>query len=200
MKNIVNTILRFLESFRRPSKAGNLRKLRERGETIDSFNIREVTVADLAALTALHVQAWNETYWNVQHKPSHEIREQQWSRTFTIRDGSWFCFVIEDHAGKLVGFVKGSRYASEDLPDFSGELKHIYLLQDYQRLGLGSLLMEYAAERFISMGINSMVLFSTPQNPSCLFYDAVGGEKLYAKNGEFHGGYGWRDLPALLRD
>jgi len=42
-----------------------------------------------------------------------------------------------------------------------------------------------------------MVLFGTPQNPSCAFFEALGGERLFAKTGEFHGGYGWRDLQRL---
>jgi hypothetical protein len=37
-------------------------------------------------------------------------------------------------------------------------------------------------------------LFGVPENPSCAFHEAMGGERLYAENGEFHGGYGWRDL------
>lgn len=197
MKNVVDTILRFIASFWRPSKAGNLRNLRERGETIDSFQIREATIEDIAALSALHVQAWNETYPHAQHKPSFEIREQQWQRQFAQQEEGWFCFVATDKAGKLVGFAKGSRYHTDELPDFSGELNHIYLLQAYQRIGLGSRLLQHAVQRFVQMGVNNMVLFSTPQNPSIVFYEAMGGERLYAGNGEFHGGYGWRNLQQI---
>ena len=42
-----------------------------------------------------------------------------------------------------------------------------------------------------------MVLFGVPQNPSCAFHEAREGERLLAKNGEFHGGYGWRALQRL---
>jgi hypothetical protein len=47
------------------------------------------------------------------------------------------------------------------------------------------------------MGIHNMVLFGVAENPSCKFHEAVGGEKLYSKQGEFHGGYCWRDLQKL---
>jgi hypothetical protein len=47
------------------------------------------------------------------------------------------------------------------------------------------------------MGINTIVLFGIPQNPSCYFHKAIGGEKLFADNGEFHGGYIWKGLEAL---
>lgn len=42
-----------------------------------------------------------------------------------------------------------------------------------------------------------MLLFGDANNPSNGFYEAMGAERLYAANGEFHGGYGWRDLQIL---
>jgi signal transduction histidine kinase len=44
-----------------------------------------------------------------------------------------------------------------------------------------------------------MVLFGAASNPSCGFWEALSGERLYTANGEFHGGYGWRDLRSLAR-
>jgi len=42
-----------------------------------------------------------------------------------------------------------------------------------------------------------MVLFAEPDNPSCRFYEALGGERLLDAKGELHGAYGWRDLQSL---
>ena len=197
MKNVINAIVRFLFALSRPSKAANIRLLRARGESLASLIIREVTPEDIPALAALHVKTWNETYWLVRNPPTCGIRERQWRDQFKMTDGSWFCLVIENRKGELVGFAKGTAHHHDDLPDYSGELSKIYLLREYQRLGLGRRLAGHVARRFMSQGINTMVLFGTPQNPSCAFYDALGGERLYARNGEFHGGYGWRDLRAL---
>ena len=44
-----------------------------------------------------------------------------------------------------------------------------------------------------------MLLFGDAQNPSNGFYEAMGAERLYAASGEFHGGYGWRDLHELAK-
>ncbi len=197
MKNFINAILRFVNGLKRPSKQTNTRLLAKMGETLSSFAIREATEKDIPVLAALHVKTWNETYWNVNKPPSFEIREWQWREQFKKNDGSWFCFVVENKNAQLVGFAKGVSYSSTDLPEYSGELDKIYLLKDYQRLGLGRKLIGHVARRFLEKGINTMVLFGVPQNPSCAFHEAVGGEKLYAKNGEFHGGYGWEDLTKL---
>jgi hypothetical protein len=42
-----------------------------------------------------------------------------------------------------------------------------------------------------------MLLFGEARNPSNGFYEALGAERLFAANGDFHGGYGWRDLRKL---
>lgn len=47
------------------------------------------------------------------------------------------------------------------------------------------------------MNIHPMVVFGEAGNPSNDFYENMCGEKLYAKNGEFHGGYGWKNLTML---
>lgn len=129
--------------------------------------------------------------------PTYAIRERQWRDAFEVTDGSWFCFVIEDNDDQLVGFAKGKLYNHSDLPDFSGELNKIYLLREYQGLGLGRRLVGHVARRFLDQGISTMVLFAEPDNPSCGFYEALGAERLLDDAGRFHGGYGWRDLRRL---
>jgi hypothetical protein len=54
------------------------------------------------------------------------------------------------------------------------------------------------ARRFLSGGIDSMVLLGDARSRSNGFYEHLGAEKLFAPNGEFHGGYGWRDLRPLV--
>jgi ribosomal protein S18 acetylase RimI-like enzyme len=160
--------------------------------------IREATPTDVPALARLHVVTFNETHAPVLlNGPTYEVREYQWRQTFQTMDGSWFCFVIEDPNGELIGFAKGQRYAHSDQPSFAGELNKIYLLREYHRQGLGRRLIGHVARRFLSQGISSMLLFGEARNPSNGFYEALGAERLFSKTGEFHGGYGWRDLRSL---
>src|SRR6266851_8593386 len=162
-----------------------------------SLIIREATAADIPELAELHVKTWNATYPEVLKKPTYEIRERQWRGAFGVTDGSWFCFVVEGPNGELVGFAKGTPYDHRDLPDFSGELNKIYLLRQYQRQGLGRRLVGHVAHRFLARGITSMLLFGDAHNPSNRFYEALGAERLLDAAGDFHGGYGWRDLRSL---
>jgi ribosomal protein S18 acetylase RimI-like enzyme len=84
------------------------------------------------------------------------------------------------------------------VPGYAGELNKIYLLQRVQRQGLGQQLLCAVARRFMERGVTSMLLFGEPTNPSNGFYEALGAERLYSDKGEFHGGYGWRDLATLV--
>lgn len=200
MKIFFNNFRRWLNGLSRPSKQTNTRKLQERGETIDAITFREATEVDIPELAALHVKTWNQTYPMVLRSPTIVIREYQWRQLFKEYDGSWFCLLVINEKNKLIGFAKGKAYKHSDLPEFSGELNKIYLLRDYHRLGLGRKLLGHVARRFLGMGINNMVLFGTPQNPTGAFHEAMGGEKLIGKNGEFHGGYCWRDLTKLAAE
>ena len=75
-----------------------------------------------------------------------------------------------------------------------------YLLKDYQRLGLGRKLFQRVVQKFLKMGVNSMVLFGIPQNPSCSFHEAMGGKRLYSETGNFDGGYRWSDLKKIAHE
>ena len=54
MKNFINSIFRFINGLKRPSKKTNTRKLYERGETLDTFTFRDATEADIPELGKLH--------------------------------------------------------------------------------------------------------------------------------------------------
>jgi L-amino acid N-acyltransferase YncA len=165
---------------------------------METFVIREATAADVPALARLHVTTFNETHAPVlKNGPAYEVREYQWRQAFRAADRNWSCFVIEDRNGELIGFAKGQPYAHPDQPDFAGELNKIYLLRAYHRRGLGRRLVGHVARRFLRQGVSSMLLFGDARNPSNGFYEALGAEKLFGANGEFHGGYGWRDLQRL---
>jgi len=195
LKNLITSIQRYLKSLKRPSKKANLQKLHERGETFDSFIFRDANEDDISELGRLHAVTWAQTY---NGKPNIKLRQYQWNKAFREEnDGSWFCILVVDKNNKLVGFAKGILSKNVSLSEQHGDLNKIYLLSDYQRFGLGKKLFAHVVERFLSKGVNDMTLFGVPQNPSCAFHEAMGGEKLYSEKGTFDGGYIWRDLKKL---
>lgn len=161
-----------------------------------SFIVREATIADAHALAVLHVKTFIETHGG-DHPPTVETRERQWREIIGKADESDFNYVIENADGELVGFARGVPYHEPEPPGYTGLLNKIYLLKAYHRQGLGRRLVGHVSRKFLDQGIDSMLLFGDAGNPTNGFYEHLGAERLIGENGEFHGGYGWRDLQSL---
>jgi len=177
----------------RPTGEENARRLRERGESLDSIRVRDAVAADIPALAELHVTTWNATY-RTSRGPSVATRMRQWTEVFSKEPRLDFVVVLEDRAGGLIGFAAGKPYDGE----FMGQLSKIYLRWEYHGLGLGRLLMAETARRFLERGIDSFILFAERSNPTIGFYDRTGGERLLDDRGLFTGAYGWRNVRVLL--
>ena len=158
------------------------------------FRIREGRSDDVPALAALHVATFKEAH-GLLGAPNYELREHQWRAAFE-QGGDWFSCVAELPDGQLVGFAKGTLHDG-GMPGFQGELNKIYVLRQWHRHGIGRQLVGHVARRFLEQGVTSMLLFGDARSPSNGFYERLGAERLLSREGEFHGGYGWRDLQTL---
>ena len=161
------------------------------------FIIREAIEKDLPSLVHVHVTSWNATYANYHPKPSVELRTRQWQEAFAINRDNWFCYVAEKEGGTIAGFATGNDFNDPSLP-YRGQLNKIHFLKTYHRLGLGKKLVGIVAERFLRNGIRTMILFADPENPNIVFYEKLGGEKIYDDAGKFHGAFGWIDIEPLV--
>jgi ribosomal protein S18 acetylase RimI-like enzyme len=186
-------VQRWINARSRPTGVENARKLRERGESLDSIIFRDAIAADIPALAELHVTTWNATY-NTSRGPSIATRTWQWNQVFAQEIRRDFVLVLEDRSGRLIGFTWGKPNEGE----FEGQLSKIYLRWDYHGLGLGRRMMAETARRFLERGIRSFILFAELSNPTLGFYDRMGGERLLDDRGQFNGAYGWRDVRTLI--
>lgn len=195
MRILLARLIRRLAALRRPTPAENARALAARGESPGELTVREATAADIPALAALHVRTWHATYADLTltrriRSPTLAIREAQWRQAFAAQDGSWFCYVVARPAGELVGFIKGVRG-----DDGAGEVSKLHFDREYQRLGLGRRLLCIAVHRFLAEGRTSMKAFVDPRNPSCGFFERMGGEWLREQDGRVNPEwYVWRHL------
>lgn len=178
----------------RPTGEANARRLRQRGEALDSIVFRDAVTADIPALAELHVTTWNATY-NTSRGPTIETRTAQWNAVFARKDRRDFVLVLEDRNGRLIGFTWGT----PDGGAFEGQLSKIYLRWEYHGLGLGRRMMEETARRFLDRGMHSFILFAELSNPTLGFYDRMGGERLMNDRGQFDGAFAWRDAGVLCR-
>jgi len=121
------------------------------------------------------------------------LREWQWRDLFSKKDETWFIILLEKKSGGLIGFARGVR-----LSDSEADLNKIYLLREYQRLGLGKRLLGVVVKRFLTMGISKMHVIAEAGNPSCWFYEKMGGRNMRNDDGSInYGNYEWDDLKKL---
>lgn len=160
-----------------------------------TYRLRDAISADARQLAELHVQTFRETHGG---GPDVRLREQQW-RTILNKDSpDDRTFVIEDENGVFVGFARVEATPDPDPLAYQGHLSKIYVLRAHHGRGIGRMLLLEAARRLVKMGANSMNLFGDARSRSNGFYERMGAERTYAENGDFHGGYGWRDLRSLI--
>ena len=115
-----------------------------------SFELRDATVRDVAALAALHVETFHETHGG---GPPVSVREAQWQRILGAHDATDFTVVVEDAGQQLVAFARGTRHDG-GVPGYQGELDKIYVVRRCHGQGLGRVLVREVAGRFLRQGVN----------------------------------------------
>src|SRR5690242_19435028 len=113
------------------------------------MEIREATLDDAAAIARVHVESWRMTYAGLIPDEylaglNHADREEKWRETLAVRNGA--TFVAVDEAEGIVGFASGGPERSGNR-DYTGELYAIYILEDWQRRGIGKALTSTVAKR-----------------------------------------------------
>ncbi|HET9999863.1 MAG TPA: GNAT family N-acetyltransferase [Ktedonobacteraceae bacterium] len=171
--------------------------------------IREACIEDAAGMAKVHVDSWRTTYAGIVPDAylanlSYARRENLWRDILGNISENKYRFVAVNDAGQIVGFVSGGPKRNGD-PMYQAELYSIYLLQKYQGQGIGRQLTRRLVERFLQAGIRSMLLWVFVDNPSCRFYEALGGQRLQVEQADFDGvlvdevAYGWPDISVILQ-
>jgi ribosomal protein S18 acetylase RimI-like enzyme len=172
------------------------------------MNIREATVADAAGIARVHVDSWRATYRGIVPSDhlaslSYEEREARWASILSNPEPGSVVYVATDETGQVEGFAAGGRQRGSD-PTYAGELYAIYLLEAYQRQGIGRRLAVAVAERLARSGLSSMLVWVLADNPARTFYAALGGQEVAQQPIEIGGAtlsevaYGWPDVGVLL--
>ncbi len=171
-------------------------------------SIRTAAAGDAAAIAKAHVDSWRTTYAGIMPddylaRLSYDGRERVWRKILAEPARREFVYVAEDETREVVGFTSGGPERSGD-PAHRGELYAVYLLENFQRRGIGRRLILSVAERLLQAGLDSMLAWVLAKNPSRGFYAALGGEVVSEKPTEVGGAklmevaYGWKDLRRLV--
>ncbi|MCG0275351.1 MAG: GNAT family N-acetyltransferase [Thermosediminibacteraceae bacterium] len=168
------------------------------------MKIRKAILSDAKGIAKVQVDSWRTTYHGILPEDflnslSYEQQEQKWLRIIP----QYHVFVAENPEGEIIGFASGGKNRFEEYGNYPGELYAIYILKDYQRVGIGKLLVKAIADELVRQSMNSMIVLVLEENPSRYFYEALGA-KLIARREDTIGGkkltelvYGWDDIRNL---
>ncbi|QUG42028.1 GNAT family N-acetyltransferase [Psychrobacillus sp. INOP01] len=165
------------------------------------MRVREAIVSDAAGIALVHVESWRTTYKNILPNKfllnlSYKRRELFWETS--IPEGN--VFVAENDEGKIVGFASGGKERSGHYEGFKGELTSIYILKEYQGIGIGKQLLKSVVRGIEKLGINTMLVLVIEDNNSKSFYEAMGSKKIGVVEVEIAGKklneliYGWDNI------
>ena len=168
-----------------------------------NMHIREARPQDVPAIAKVHVNSWRTTYRGIVageflNSLSYDEREQMWLNALSSPTGSVFLYVAETPDGAVVGFAAAGP-ERESNTRYKGEIYAIYLLQNYQRQGVGSALFKACVRELEQRGFTSFLLWVLRENPARHFYEALGGKVLREREIEignerpFEVAYGWTD-------
>lgn len=172
-------------------------------------HVRHATSADAPGIARVHVDAWRSSYASVVPQEilsglSYSDRQTLWNSILNPPRPGMHCFVAETQNAEIVGFAH-SGPEREGNGTYRGEIYSIYLLQDYQRQGLGRRLLLSVAEGLLDDGIDSMLLWVFENNHGARqFYASLGGEVIRKKDVKIGGAdlvevaYGWKDIADLV--
>ena len=174
----------------------------------NAVTIRQAKIEDAGPIARAHVESWRTTYDGIIPgdyiaKFTSEERERVWRRILGDEARRECVCVAEDETGALVGFVSGGAERS-GAKAFRGELYALYLLEPFQRRGIGRRLTAALARRLLGAGCDSMLVWVLAENPSREFYAAIGGARVGEKPAQIAGAelteiaYGWKDIRRLL--
>lgn len=172
----------------------------------NGVEIRRAAVADIPAIARVHVDVWRTTYRGIVPDAyldglAYEGRERMWRSVLGEFADRHVAYVAEHDAEGVIGFALGGETGE---PGFDAELMAIYLLDRFQRRGIGRRLVAATAADLAASGKRSLVLWVLADNPSRHFYEAMGGRPLRTTTIELGGAhleevaYAWDDLSILV--
>ena len=169
------------------------------------MRIRRALPSDAPGIARVHVESSHSTYVGIV--PDDYLaslgrieRERIWRGL--IEDGSQVTYVGERGNDGIVGFANGGPARMDDMT-YAGELYAIYLLEQFQKQGIGHRLVRELCAWLLSQGLTSMYVWVLEENPSRRFYESLGGIEFTRQTMTLCGldvvevAYGWDDVSSL---
>lgn len=140
--------------------------------------VREYIYGDYREITRVHVDTWKTTYRGLVpdeylDKMNYEDKYESNKKFMSREDVGAFVYEKDE---KIVGFTSCGEARDKDYNGW-GELYGLYILKEFQGLGIGKELFEAVKNELKDKGFSKMVLWAMSGNSAEIFYRKMGGVK-----------------------
>jgi ribosomal protein S18 acetylase RimI-like enzyme len=147
-------------------------------KTLD-IAIRQADTRDADAVAGVHLESWRTAYAGlIPHKALATMiarRGVQWWSRVISRSGA---VLVAEIGGKIVGYVTYGRNRARQLTQ-QGEIYELYLLPEYQGIGLGTKLFDAARKALRAHDLKGLVVWALEDNAiAARFYAGLGGRDI----------------------
>ena len=172
------------------------------------MRFRIAHLKDALGIARVHVESWQTTYKRILpasflEQLSLERRKKLWEDNISANNT---VIVAETSDQEIIGFTSGGKEHTEKYPDYKGELYAIYILKEFQGLGVGKNLMQLLAQDLSKLGYPSMLTWVLDKNNAYDFYKQLDGDIIAQKSIDIAGvtlnesAFGWKNLQQFVID
>jgi ribosomal protein S18 acetylase RimI-like enzyme len=174
---------------------------------VSELVIRRATVDDAEAIARTRIDGWRASYRGLipdAYLDSMDVHASRalWEKILSV-DSPTASVVVAAKDADIVGFAAGN-ILSESKQGLEAELTGIYVRREFQRAGIGHLLLGAVLADLRAQHPNGLIVWVLAGNkPARAFYERLGAEPLIEQTFQWDGmdlveaAYGWRDLDAL---
>lgn len=159
-----------------------------------TYDIRKAEPRDAREIADVHQAAWTGAYAGIiPHRALRAMinrRGSPWWASAIRRAAS---VLVVEMGGSIVGYATLGRNRARQL-SYEGEIYELYLLPEYQGIGLGTRLFTAAREQLKDHGLDGLVVWALEENGGAVsFYHGCGGRD-YAEGVEVFDGKAVRKI------
>ena len=151
-------------------------------------NTRRARRQDAGSIAEVHDRSWENAYSGmVPHKALKRMIDRRGAAWWSAAIDRMTVILVLEVAGRIVGYATIGRNRVQTLP-FDGEVYELYLLPEYQGVGLGAQLFLAARAELKRRGLRGCVVWVLADNdPAIRFYRNAGGREIAEGRETFDG-------------